>query len=249
VKDHAAEAESRRSAGDAHAAVEIAERGLALDPGNDRLRMVLALALIDLGDVPRARRELAAGCAPARRQPGFASAQPEFAHAQPDFGDSLGDDELEHAFAHAETNPDEMMSANRVVEQTLENEHVDVPEVGFDITGSPTYATATMAALLEEQGRAGQAHALREALELELENESTHERLAPQALLDAAEVFEDDGSQPFGAADSDWTNAGVGPDHANRLRVVSTLESWLHNLRNAQELRDVRQRAGGPSST
>lgn len=241
MKDFAAEAESRRSAGDAHAAVDIAERGLALEPGNDRLRMALALALIDLGDLPRARRELSWALAPSHTDSAHTDS------ARTDFGDSLGDDELEHAFAHAETDPDEMMSANRVVEQTLENEHVDAPEVGFDITGSPTYATATMAALLEEQGRSGQAHRLREALEIELDNESTHERLGGRGTLDAAEAIDDADASGFGAAQSDWTGAGVGPDHAHRLRVVATLESWLHNLKSAHALREV-ERAGGPSS-
>jgi hypothetical protein len=244
VKDFAVEAERMRRAGDAHAAAEIAEAGLVDEPANDRGRMVLALALLDLGDVPRARQEL---------EMAFLVDTPVAPVIPPPepigLGVDLGDDELESAFAEAETNPDEMMSANKVVEQTLESEHVDVPEAGFDVTGSPTYATETMASLLEEQGRAGDAEALRASLghpEGDLlddaENASAIESVAPSGVLDAAE------SMP--ASGAGWA-AGLGPDHAERVRIVSTLEGWLHNLRQNEE-RDSRVRrsaAGGPSSS
>ena len=59
--DFAAEAERSRLRGDAHAALRIAEAGLANAPSSAGGRMALALALIDLGDLPRAREELARG--------------------------------------------------------------------------------------------------------------------------------------------------------------------------------------------
>lgn len=247
MKDFATEAERRRRAGDAHAAVEIAEAGLAQAPANDRARMALALALLDLGDLPRARQRL---------EMAFAALPPPIpttAHfsmpAEPEptaLGSDLGDDELESAFAAAETNPDEMMSANRVVEQTLENEHVEAPEAGFDVTGSATYATETMASLLEEQGRMGEAEVLRHSLatpELALlddsDNDSTLGGIDTSGALEAAEAF--------AAPAAGWAEAGVGPDHAERLRIVATLESWLYNLRQNAE-RDSRARTAGRPS-
>ncbi len=247
MKDFAAEAERTRRAGDAAAAVEIARAGLADEPANDRGRMALALALLELGDLPRARQELEMAF------PADTPVAPLIATPEPiGLEGELGDEELESAFARAETNPDEMMSANKVVEQTLENEHVHVPEAGFDVTDSPTYATETMASLLEEQGREGDAEALRVSLGRPEEdllgdaaNASMIQSVAASGLPDAAE------SKP--ASHHEWAElaeAGVGPDHAKRLRVVATLESWLHNLRQNAE-RDLRERpgaAGEPSS-
>ncbi len=248
MKDFAVEAERMRRAGDAHAAAEIAEAGLVDEPANDRGRMVLALALLDLGDVPRARQELEMAF-PVDTPVASAIPPPE----PIGLGGDLGDDELDSAFATAETNPDEMMSANKVVEQTLENEHADVPEAGFDVTESPTYATETMLSLLEEQGREGDAEALRVSLgrrEEDLlgdpENASPLESFAPSGLPDAAEAKST--SHPEWA---ELAEAGVGPEHAKRVRVVTTLESWLHNLRQNAE-RDSWERPGaarGPSSS
>ena len=233
MRDFVAEAERTRRAGDAHAAVELAEAGLAAAPQNDRGRVALALALLDLGDLPRARYEL---------ERAFEIEPPVTTGIPPrqaiGLGGDLGDDELEHAFAAAETNPDEMMSANKVVEQTLENEQAELPEAGFDVTESLTYATETMVSLLEEQGRANDAEALREFLvypEAESCGDSATEAVAVSGVLDATET--------------EWGDAGVGPSHARRLRIVATLEGWLLNLRQSAE-QDSRERsrvAGGPS--
>jgi hypothetical protein len=201
--DFVADAERSRRRGDAHAALDIAEAGLATSPADERGRIALALALIDLGDLPRAREELARaleGAAPA---------------AAAGFAGDLAEDELDTAFAAAETNPDEMMDANRVVERTLE-QHADLDgaEGDFDLAGHPTYATETMASLLAGQGREAEADALRASLA---------RSVAPSE----------------GAARSD--ESGVGPDHAEQLRIVTTLEGWLHNLRRNAE-RDSRVR-------
>ena len=114
MMDFAAEAERRRRAGDAHAALAIAEEGLAADPANHPGRVALALALLDLGDFQRAREQLEMAV------PGAPEAASGMMPSESgSLGDDLGEDELESAFAHAETNPDEMLSANKVVEQTL----------------------------------------------------------------------------------------------------------------------------------
>ncbi len=242
MKDFAVEAERLRRAGDSLAAIEIAEAGLVDDPANARGRMVLALALLDLGDLPRARRELEMGF-PADTPVAPASLTPE----PIGLGGDVGDDELDSAFAEAETNPEEMMSANKVVEQTLQNEQVGRPEAGFNVTGSPVYATETMASLLEEQGRAGDAEAVRESLgrpEEELLGDVENiESVAPSGVRPAAE------STPL--SDARWAEAaGVGPDHAERVRIVTTLEGWLHNLRlNAERDSQAGRAAGGPSSS
>ena len=57
-RDFALLAEERRRAGDAHAALGLAEQGLgearAASADDLRTRVALALALLDLGDLPRA---------------------------------------------------------------------------------------------------------------------------------------------------------------------------------------------------
>ncbi len=239
--DFAARAEERRLAGDAHAAIEIAESGLSREPGDLRGRVALALARIDLGDILQARDDLSE----AIRRAESASASPETSSENRRLDDeldagALGDDELETAFAQAETNPDEMMDANKVVEQTLRDAELDTPEpelvevesleTPFDITSRPTYATESMAMLLAEQGRRAEAEALRESLggngfDATVEDDATLERMPP---ADA------------GAAD--WGEASFGPDHVKRLQVVATLEGWLHNLKRNT---DRSPRAGG----
>ena len=241
MMEFAAEAESRRRAGDAHAAVAIAERGLAADPTNHSGRVALALALLDLGDFQRAREQLEMAV------PGVPEAASAPMSAEPGaLGGDLGEDELEIAFAHAETNPDEMLSANKVVEQTLAKEHVELPEAAFDVTESPTYATETMASLLEGQGRAGDAEMLRESF---VPSESgflsaDHDGAATGSDAGPGLDFELDAGLPAAA---EGIELDVGADHADRVRIVATLETWLYNLRQggARESREGRRTAGG----
>ena len=207
----------------------MAEAGLAVEPDNDRGRIVLALALLDLGDLARARERL---------ERAFPAETPVVPVAFPPeaigLAGELRDDELESAFAEAETNPDEMMSANKVVQQTLENEHVEVPEAGFAITDSPTYATETMASILEEQGRVGEAEALRRGLVHPGDDPfGDASNLSAVESIDAAGMLDLTGSTSTSGAE--WTDAAVGPAHAERLRVLATLEGWLYNLRQQAE--------------
>ena len=151
-------AEQHRMAGDTASAVRVAREGLASEPDSTRGRIALALALLDEGDLAAAHSALTdalVGDAPPRApepmiESGF---------------DGVDDDELESAFADAETQEDEMMSANKVVEATLRHEQLDAPEIAFDPAESPTYATASMAELLESQGRGEEASAIRESME------------------------------------------------------------------------------------
>jgi hypothetical protein len=230
LNDFAGEAERMRRAGDAQAAVEMAEAGLVDEPENDLGRIVLALALLDLGDLSCARERLE------RAFPAEGPVEPVALPLEPvGLGGDVRDDELERAFAEAETNPDEMMSANKVVQQTLENEHVEVPdEAGFAITDSPTYATETMASILEEQGRVGEAEALRRGLVHPGDDPfGDASNLSAVESIDAAGLLDLTGSTSTSGAE--WTDAAVGPAHAERLRVLATLEGWLYNLRQQAE--------------
>ena len=109
-----------------------------------------------------------------------------------------------------------MMDANKVVEQTLRNEEAHAG-AAFDVSEHPTYATNTMAELLASQGSTAQAEALRQALSPARSGTPT----GPDAPR-VAEAFSDE-------------SAEMGPRHVARLRVIATLESWLHNVRRNAE--------------
>ncbi len=224
--DFAADAEQLRLNGNAVAAIEVAEAGLVRTPDDLKGRIALALARIDLGDVLQARDELAAVLAPSRATPRPTSAAalearaPVDSAAGFDLDGEVEDDELETAFALAESDPDEMMDANRVVEQTLRAAELDAPEADFDLTSHPTYATESMAMLLDEQGRRAEAAALREVLA-----ERRNTQASPSLEEPDLELASDSDLAPA------WGAAGLGPDHARQLHVVATLEGWLHNLK------------------
>ncbi len=238
--DFAAEAERSRLRGDAHAALRIAEAGLANAPSSAGGRMALALALIDLGDLPRAREELARGVE--QEVAGAVPAVPRVPHAH--FSGTLADDEIETAFAAAETNPDEMMSANRVVERTLAGAAFDTLENDFDVANHPTYATETMASLLADQGRTDEAGALRESLSVP--NESVPNEPVPNEPVpnEGRAFFGDDSNDSTLENAAGLLDAAVGPDHAKRRQIVATLEGWLHNLKRNAEC-DARARVAG----
>jgi hypothetical protein len=217
-RNFVAEAEQRRRAGDARAAVELAEQGLARLPNSGQGRVALALALLDAGEPARAKLELerllaSRGVRPADGpQPALAPVVPS--HSAPTFEDAVADHEIEDAFADAETNPDEMMNANAVVEQTLRGEAFDAIEP-FDVSEHPTYATQTMASLLEKQGRPAAASALRTSLGDTPSGDSGLGRDGAVAV-------------PVESAQSVATDAGTA---ALESRQVAALESWLQNIR------------------
>jgi hypothetical protein len=167
----------------------------------ERERVARALELLEAGDVDQARMELRSALGrPEVLAPPMTPLEPVRA-----FDDDLADAELDDALARAETDPDEMLSANNVVAKTLESHESAAPDASFDFTEHPTYATKSMAALLEGQGRRNEADAVRAAL--------------PPVEAPPAPS---EGPEPM---------SSFGPSDSERLRVVSTLESWLHNIR------------------
>jgi hypothetical protein len=218
--DFAVAAEQRRREGDATAAVALAEQGLARLPNSAQGRVALALALLDAGEPARAKQELerlleSRGVrAPDAPRPAVEPVVP-LVQASSTFEDAVADHEIDDAFADAETNPDEMMDANAVVEQTLRGEPLDAIE-SFDVSEHPTYATQTMAALLEKQGRPAEATALRTSLG------DTGPSGDSISLRDGAAAY---------AGESTPSVAGADAISLEDRRRVATLETWLQNIR------------------
>ncbi len=183
-----ARAEAQRRAGRPDEARRIAEEGLAESPQRLAGRVALALALIDLGEIESAKDELGAVLA---TEPGHPVARAAWTPLQGEAADALpavvaegeaaaesplaalDEAELEDAFAEAEAEPDEMMTANHVAEAALRAVEDGGPE-GVRLDEDSPFATETVASLLEEQGDAASAEAIR----------STLARRAPQAPAD-----------------------------------------------------------------
>jgi hypothetical protein len=104
-----------------------------------------------------------------------------------------------------------MFGTNKVVEEALRREKLDHPE-GDLSSLTPTFATRTMADLLESQGDATGAERIRSSL-------GDH---AEEQGLDAAEV----------PARAEPDVGSVGPrEGVQRVAIITTLETWLDNLR------------------
>ncbi len=162
----AALAETQRRTGQVQEAEHLAREGLAAQPASVAGRVALGLALLDQGRAEEARREFegavdrlvmepapAPGPAPAAGPP-----------ASPAWGQgAIRDDEIDLAFATAETDPDQMLDATTVAQQALRQADLDKPEALAADPASP-FATPTMATLLERQGDPKSAEAIRAAL-------------------------------------------------------------------------------------
>jgi hypothetical protein len=219
-------AETYRRMGRLDAARRVAEAGLEGAPDNTAGRVALALTLLDLGEVEGAHEQLSGALQ--SLQVG-AALVPQTKPAEPPAVDEatdltpeaslaadaeLEDVEIDRAFESAEAQPDEMVDANKVVEEALRREDLHEPEVDLSpLSASPTFATRTMANLLELQGDRAGADAIRSALALDASGE-----------IDAAEVPK----APEVGVLSDVVS-GRGP--VERARVLSTLENWLQNIR------------------
>lgn len=205
-----------------------------------RARIARALELLDAGEVADAREELrnallaasaeeasvvADGDTPVPVQP----YDPVLAAGE------IGDGEIDEAFALAETDPDEMMSANKVVEETLEAPDLGGPEALLDIANRPTYATRSMAALLEDQGRRSEASAVRASLPDPLSSS-----LSNPLSNSLSNSLSNDASASQAAEAGFLTESD-----AERLQIIATLESWLHNVRTGMT-RDATQRDAAP---
>jgi hypothetical protein len=154
------------------------------------------------------------------------------------FSAGLDDSEIDQAFEAAESQPEEMVSANRMAERVLldhapriEEEAIaadqhapsaGAEELEFAPTSSPIFHTQTMANLLEQQGDHRGAREIRDSLDESAAEQAEESLLAAEALeeepMDAAEVPETDDSPPS-------------PGSGRKTQVLTTLESWLHNLR------------------
>lgn len=170
----ARDAEARRRAGHPEQARRLAEAGLVEEPHDVAGRAVLALACLDVGDLDGARRALEPAVAPlavAARQPIEAppALDDEPFAVQSDPLEDLAENELERAFEHAESEAVEVWTTNRVAEAALRSVEGGRPEgvAGLAEPSSP-FATETVASLLERQGDADAARAIRESLELEV---------------------------------------------------------------------------------
>jgi hypothetical protein len=207
-------AEANRRAGRPKEAEQVAREGLRERPGFMAGRVALSLALLDLGRVDEARTELIqvlemipdhalAAEALSRAAPQGHSAIEEPAEFSRPLSD-LAEAELENAFEDAEAQPDEMLSANRLVAAAVRGVDRDEPEgVMMPFSEDSPFATETVAGLLEQQDHRGEAQAMRTVLD----------DAAPSATL---------ATDP-GAGFQDTMN--------QRARVIATLERWLENLR------------------
>jgi hypothetical protein len=163
----ARDAEARRRSGHSEQARRLAEAGLMDEPHHFEGRAVLALACLDLGDLAGARRALEpvvarlAAAGPEPIDPGPALDDESFA-VQSDPLSDLAENELEHAFAQVESESVEVWTTNRVAEAALRSVEQGRPEGVVDLSepASP-FATETVATLLERQGDAERARAIR----------------------------------------------------------------------------------------
>ncbi|HEM47611.1 MAG TPA: hypothetical protein ENO23_11270 [Alphaproteobacteria bacterium] len=260
-------AEATRRGGDPEQARRIAEAGLLAAPGRLAGRVALGLALLDLGRDDEARQALstildavlephrvaAAAAAPAPSRPAEAPAPVPAPPSRPGFTDlaeSLGDDELEQAFAAAEPEIESMLSPNRMAEQVLldhapidDAEDADALAASLDaayddgadddaveddeLAGapSPLFRTATMAELLARQGDEAGAEAIRRELSRSVAS-GAGERAVDAAVVPAP-VTTNRRDAP--AAASSATGQG-----GRRTRILATLERWLQNIQRGQ---------------
>lgn len=196
-------AEALRRAGRAKDAERVARAGLARRPEAAAGRVALGLALLDLGRVDEARRELERAVEGA---PGHPLAAPRLATvaaeplrpapppapAEPVLAEGIDEAEIDDAFALARPEADEPRSPDEAVASALHDAELEGPEESeaseeLEDAGDLPVASRTVADLLERQGHVDDARAMR-------------------ASLDA------------------------GRD-ADRARVLATLERWLDNLR------------------
>jgi tetratricopeptide (TPR) repeat protein len=158
-------AEAQRRAGRAEEALRIAEHGLREQPDLTAGRVALALALLDLGRVDDARRELARVLDEVPDHPLAAHAYGATAEAGALAGfDDLAESELEDAFGGAEPARDEMLDANVVAAAALRSVEEGRPEGVVAPDAASPFATHTVADLLERQGHGSEAQALRAAI-------------------------------------------------------------------------------------
>jgi len=199
-------AEAERREGRPEEAARIARRGLEHAPARMAGHVSLALALLDLGETDAAREQmkkiLEPLLAPHRRVV-------ETAAPAVDLSLGLADDEIDRAIDRAEARPEEMISANRMAERVLlEEVPLEDADEDFDLLGSSTFSTPSMARLLERQGDLEGARGILRSLEAQGAKETETGAAGKAVAVDAPE------------------SRGRG----GRKRIVATLERWLGNL-------------------
>jgi hypothetical protein len=114
-----------------------------------------SLDLLELGEMQEARRELERALAP-----GGPSGVPPLA----EFSEGVSDQELDHALEVAEPQTDQMLDADRVAQVAMRQADEALGEDRAPDEVGPTFATRTMADLLERQGDAEGAARIRAGL-------------------------------------------------------------------------------------
>jgi hypothetical protein len=167
------EAEAARRAGQPEQARRLAEAGLVDEPYEVAGRVVLALACLDLGDADAARRALeptVSGWSPVAAEAlTLEPAEDEPFHVQSDPLADLAENELERAFDHAESEPVEAWTTNRVAEAALHAVEEGEPEGVRAAEEVSPFVTETVASLYERQGDPERARAIRRSLRGEAE--------------------------------------------------------------------------------
>jgi tetratricopeptide (TPR) repeat protein len=153
-------AESHRRSGRPDEAERVAREGLRCRPDRIEARTVLCLALLDQGRNDDAHRELE------RAADDLLAA----GVLESDYSGEISEGELESAFDRAEADVEEVVDADRVAQEAIEEADLGLPE-GFK--------TSTMADLLEAQGDLGGATRIRSALQLADDEEHVGEGLFP----------------------------------------------------------------------
>ena len=223
-----------RREGRSDEAERIAREALYRQPESLAVRVALALALIDLGKLDAARDELQralaispehAGAAAARAQgraarapapparpeepadrlPRRYSVPPPAPAEALELLEEIEADELDGAFDTAESEAEGMLDANEVAQEAIRA--VEEGNAGHLLSAPESpFATATMADLLERQGHADDARAVRA-------------RVTPR-------------SEPALETGDERTSDARA---RQRARVLATLEHWLENLRRGAE--------------
>jgi tetratricopeptide (TPR) repeat protein len=171
----AALAEANRRAGRVDEAERVAREGLRRQPDQLAGRVALALALLDRDRLDEARAELERVLDAVPDHPLALAALRESGGVGPEALQALEEDEIEGAFAEAEAAVGEMVDANDLAAQALraadlaEPEGVraadlEEPEGVLAAELEAPFATRTVAELLERQGHASEAAALRREL-------------------------------------------------------------------------------------
>ena len=212
----AVRAEQARRAGDPVAAAAIAHEGLG-HTDDAAVRVALALALLDQGELDEARHalesllEVLAGDEALHHGAGFGSYAANAGMisdgtlaaataATLELVGSLDDDGFERAMQEAEVQRELMLDADEVAEQALREVPAELPDEILPSADSP-FATRTFADLLERQGHEFEAETLRSSL-AGRPQDSAQRADGPQGAAEQASV-----------------------------RVQATLEQWLENLR------------------